>query len=66
MQEEKWVTEDEMFDGIINLMTLSKLWEMVKDSKTWNTVVHGVSQSDMTEQLNNSNQFSWLESWNEN
>ena len=55
-----------MFDGIINLMTLSKLWEMVKDSKTWNTVVHGVSQSDMTEQLNNSNQFSWLESWNEN
>ena len=66
MQKEKWVTEDEMFDGIINLMTLSKLWEMVKDSKTWNTVVHGVSQSDMTEQLNNSNQFSWLESWNEN
>ena len=66
MQEEKWVTEDEMFDGIINLMTLSNLWEMVKDSKTWNTVVHGVSQSDMTEQLNNSNQFSWLESWNEN
>ena len=66
MQEEKWVTEDEMFDGIINLMTLSKLWEMVKDSKTWNTVVHGVSQSDMTEQLNNSNQFSCLESWNEN
>ena len=31
MQKEKWVTEDEMFDGIINLMTLSKLWEMVKD-----------------------------------
>ena len=59
MQEEKWVTEDEMFDGITNLMdmTWSKLWEMVNDSKTWNTVVHGVSQSDMTEQLNNSNQF---------
>ena len=43
-----------MFDGIINLMTLSKLWEMVKDSKTWNTVVHGVSQSDTAQQLNNS------------
>ena len=59
MQEEKWVTEDEMFDGITNLMdmTWSKLWEMVNDSKTWNTVVHGVSQSDMTEQQNNSNQF---------
>ena len=53
------MTEDEMFDGITNLMdmTWSKLWEMVNDSKTWNTVVHGVSQSDMTEQLNNSNQF---------
>ena len=55
-------------DGITNLMdmSLSKLWEMGKDSKTWHTAVHGVSQPNMTEQLNNSNQFLGLESWNGN
>ena len=34
-------------DGIIDTMdmSLSKLWEIVKDKKVWHAVVHGVSKS---------------------
>ena len=32
-------------------MSLSKLWEMVKERKVWRVAVHGVADSDMTEQL---------------
>ena len=45
------MTEDEIAGWRHQLdgdMSLSKLWEMVKNREDWGVAVHGVTKSDMT------------------
>ena len=54
------MTEDQMVGYHPSMdMSISKPQKIVKDRKAWRAAVHGVSESDTTEQLNNNKLTFW-------
>ena len=53
-QEEKGTTEDEMagWHHWLDGHEFGKLQELVMDREAWHAAIHGVAESDMSEQLN--------------
>ena len=52
------------WDGITDSidMNLHKLLEMVKDREAWHAAIHGISESDTTDGLNNNQVNDWCSS----